>query len=30
VTDDLAGFTEMATMNTTPMSEFIVRSEPWV
>ena len=30
VTDDLAAFTEMATMNTTPMSEFIVRSEPWV
>lgn len=30
VTDDLAAFTEMATMNTTPMSEFIVRSEPWL
>ena len=30
VTDDLAAFTEMATMNTTPMSEFIVRSEPLV
>lgn len=28
--DDLAGFTEMATMNTTPMSEFIVKSEPWL
>ncbi len=30
VTDDLAAFTEMATMNTTPMSEFIVKSEPWI
>jgi hypothetical protein len=30
VMDDLAAFTDMATMNTTPMSEFIVKSEPWV
>ena len=28
--DDLAVFTDMATMNTTPMSEYIVRSEPWL
>lgn len=28
--DDLAAFTDMATMNTTPMSEFIVKSEPWL
>jgi hypothetical protein len=30
VMDDLATFTEMATMNTTPMSEYIVKTEPWV
>ena len=29
VMDDLAAFTDMATMNTTPMSEYIVKSEPW-
>lgn len=29
VLDDLAVFTDMATMNTTPMSEYIVKSEPW-
>jgi hypothetical protein len=28
--DDLAAFTDMATMNTTPMSEFIVKGEPWL
>ena len=28
--DDLATFTDMATMNTTPMSEFILKSEPWL
>ncbi len=28
--DDLAVFTDMATMNTTPMSEFVVKSEPWL
>jgi len=28
--DDLAAFTDMATMNTTPMSEYIVKSEPWL
>ncbi len=28
--DDLAAFTDMATMNTTPMSEYVVRSEPWL
>ena len=27
--DDLAAFTDMAAMNTAPMSEWIVRSEPW-
>jgi len=30
VMDDLAAFTDMATMNTTPMSEYIVQSEPWL
>jgi len=30
VLDDLAAFTDLATMNTTPMSEFIVKSEPWL
>ena len=30
VMDDLAAFTDMATMNTTPMSEYIVKSEPWL
>ena len=29
VMDDLAAFTDMATMNTTPMSEYIVKSVPW-
>ncbi len=29
VMDDLAAFTDMASMNTTPMSEYIVTSEPW-
>lgn len=28
--DDLAAFTDMETMNTAPMSEWIVRSEPWL
>jgi hypothetical protein len=28
--DDLAAFTDMDTMNTAPMSEWIVRSEPWL
>ncbi len=28
--DDLAAFTDMATMNTTPMSEYVVKSEPWL
>jgi hypothetical protein len=28
--DDLAAFTDMAAMNTAPMSEWIVRSEPWL
>jgi hypothetical protein len=28
--DDLAAFTDMATMNSTPMSEFVVKSEPWL
>jgi hypothetical protein len=30
VMDDLAAFTDMASMNTTPMSEYVVRSEPWL
>lgn len=29
VLDDLAVFTDMAAMNTTPMSEYVVKSEPW-
>jgi hypothetical protein len=28
--DDLAAFTDMATMNTTPMSEYVMKSEPWL
>jgi len=30
VMDDLAAFTDIATMNTTPMSEYIVKREPWL
>jgi hypothetical protein len=28
--DDLAAFTDMTTMNTVPMSEYVVKSEPWL